>query len=279
MYLTLYLQHLGLWFTVYASCDIQSPSHIVDFIHLFDSLLAIQDITRVALDLRSIFGLQESMDSCAFSFLSSTYSLRNGTRLLRGIATSNDTSRLHFRVPGFKRTRFQHLVDQTRITNSKRCRSPTVATTGNSDLKNYSTPSKQVNIAFLVSGSGRSLQNFCEKLSTGELKKCNVSLVIASKSSAGAIQRAGSFGIPSRIVSPKDFAGNAEAFCEKISELLDKFEVQLVVMAGWMHFYQIPPRYFGRVINIHPSLIPSFCGQGYYGKRVHEAVVSYDFGT
>lgn len=133
---------------------------------------------------------------------------------------------------------------------------------------------KVFRIAVLVSGSGRSLQNLCERIHADHLHGCEISLVIASKPSAGALQRAENFGVPTRVIKQKDFNGNIDAFSEAISHVLDEFRVDLVIMAGWMHFYQIPARYDGRVINIHPSLIPSFCGKGFYGNRVHEAVVS-----
>ncbi|KAI0560038.1 Formyl transferase [Gracilaria domingensis] len=126
----------------------------------------------------------------------------------------------------------------------------------------------------MVSGSGRSLQNVCEQITSGQMEGCQVNLVIASKPTAGAISRAEHFGVPTRVVRQKDYDGNVESFSGAISHLLDEFKIDLVVMAGWMHFYLIPPRYDGKVINIHPSLIPSFCGKGYYGNLVHEAVVS-----
>eukprot|EP00737_Agarophyton_chilense_P003997 gb/GEZJ01004842.1/.p1 GENE.gb/GEZJ01004842.1/~~gb/GEZJ01004842.1/.p1 ORF type:complete len:234 (+),score=18.85 gb/GEZJ01004842.1/:418-1119(+) len=134
---------------------------------------------------------------------------------------------------------------------------------------------KLLRIAVMVSGGGRSLQNICEQIHTGQMKGCQVCLVIASKPSAGALTRAQHFGIPTRTVRQRDFDGNTDHFSKAISHLFDEFKIDLVVMAGWMHFYQIPPRYSGKVINIHPSLIPSFCGKGYYGGRVHDAVVSH----
>lgn len=129
-------------------------------------------------------------------------------------------------------------------------------------------------VAVLISGSGRSLENLCERINAGTLTGCNISLALASKKSAGGIARAENFGIPTRVLRLRDFDDNSEQFSDSISNLLDEFAVDLVVLAGWMHFYLIPPRYEGKVINIHPSLIPAFCGKGYYGHRVHDAVVS-----
>lgn len=133
---------------------------------------------------------------------------------------------------------------------------------------------RSLNVAVLVSGSGRSLENLCEKVEDGSLSGCNMKLVISSKKTAGAIARAEKYSILAKVLRLKDFESDTEAFSEAISNSFDEIEADLVIMAGWMHFYKIPPRYDGKVINIHPSLIPAFCGQGFYGHRVHEAVVS-----
>lgn len=137
------------------------------------------------------------------------------------------------------------------------------------DLKN-----KLCKIGILVSGSGRSLENLCERIQDSKLENCEISVVVASKKTAKAIQKAENFGIPTKVLRAKDFDQDTKLFSEAITDIMDEFEVDLIVMAGWMHFFLIPERYDNRVINIHPSLIPSFCGKGYYGDRVHEAVVS-----
>lgn len=129
-------------------------------------------------------------------------------------------------------------------------------------------------VAILVSGGGRSLENICEKIDSAVVNGCKVSLVIASKKSAGAIEKAERRGIPTRVLRLRDFERSTELFSDAISNVLDEYDVDLVVLAGWMHFYLIPSRYEGKVINIHPSLIPAFCGKGYFGHHVHEAVVS-----
>jgi folate-dependent phosphoribosylglycinamide formyltransferase PurN len=131
-----------------------------------------------------------------------------------------------------------------------------------------------VKAGVLVSGSGRSLQNICERIEAGRLTGVKVSVVIASKASAGALDRAQRFGIQTRVLKPKDYGSDVEIYSNAITAVLDECHVDMVVLAGWLHFYAIPDRYAGKVINIHPSLIPSFCGKGYYGHRVHEAVVS-----
>lgn len=206
-----------------------------------------------------------------YSFVGVIYAplLHNGSkwRLARNEERRTDTSKRlekarSFTPPSKRRVRFS--TSPFLSLNAAEC----------SMSETQNAQSELLRIAVLVSGSGRSLQNLCEKVHSDHLRGCEISLVIASKPSAGAIQRAENFGVPTRVVRQKDFNGNIEAFSDAISHVLDEFQVDLVIMAGWMHFYQIPTRYDGRVINIHPSLIPSFCGKGYYGSRVHEAVVS-----
>lgn len=141
-----------------------------------------------------------------------------------------------------------------------------------------STPNRgresRLRTAVLVSGGGRSLENLCERISTNELTGVQICVVIASKKTAGAVQRAERFNIPVRVVRMKDHAGDSGRFSDAVTAVLVEHNVDLVVLAGWMHFYQIPDTFAGKVINIHPSLIPAFCGKGYYGHLVHEAVVS-----
>lgn len=133
--------------------------------------------------------------------------------------------------------------------------------------------SEALKLAVLVSGSGRSVENLCESIEDGRLTRCKIALVIASKGRAGAIERVKRYGIHAHVIRPIDYGRDINRFSDAISNMLDDFSIDLVVMAGWMHFYLIPDRYFGKVLNIHPSLIPSFCGQGFYGSQVHEAVV------
>jgi formyltetrahydrofolate hydrolase len=125
----------------------------------------------------------------------------------------------------------------------------------------------------LVSGSGRSLENICQRIEDGRLTGIDVNVVISSKASAGALEHAQRFGIESRVMQPRDYESDSDKFSDAISRVLNEFRVDLVVLAGWMHFYRIPDQFMNKVVNIHPSLIPAFCGKGYYGHRVHEAVV------
>lgn len=128
--------------------------------------------------------------------------------------------------------------------------------------------------AVLVSGGGRSLSNLCERIESNLLSNVSICVAIASKKSAGAIDIAKGYKLPVRVAIAKEYSGRADEYSCAITDILDEFNPDLVVMAGWMHFYRIPAHYTGKVINIHPSLIPSFCGKGYFGDRVHRAVVS-----
>ncbi|GAB0489842.1 hypothetical protein MMPV_001068 [Pyropia vietnamensis] len=142
----------------------------------------------------------------------------------------------------------------------------------------YPVARPPVRTAVLVSGGGRSLVNLQQRLDDGRLSGLTIVLVISSRASAGALQHASAAGIPTAVVSPRDFRDAADpvaAHSDAVSAALDAAGVGLIVLAGWLHFYAIPDRYAGRVLNVHPSLIPAFCGRGYYGAHVHEAVVAF----
>ena len=131
----------------------------------------------------------------------------------------------------------------------------------------------KINIALLISGSGRTLQNFIDKINNGYIN-ANIKLVISSNPSAYGVERAKKHGIKTAIINPNDFTGT-KLYSEAITTILDKQDVDLILLAGFSHFYYIPDKYIGKVMNIHPSLIPSFCGKGFYGHLVHEAAVEY----
>lgn len=132
-----------------------------------------------------------------------------------------------------------------------------------------------LNIVVLVSGGGTNLQAVIDALEAGEISNARISGVISNNKNAYALERAKKHGIESVCVSPKEFETRAE-FNEKFLEAVDKMEPDLIVLAGFL--VVIPPemteRYRNRIINIHPSLIPSFCGTGYYGLKVHEAALA-----
>jgi phosphoribosylglycinamide formyltransferase-1 len=130
-------------------------------------------------------------------------------------------------------------------------------------------------IAVLVSGGGTNLQAIFDAIDAGTIHNTTVSVVISNNPGAYALERARKKGVEALYISPKDFASR-DAFNEAFLAKLDSYAVDLVVLAGFL--VVIPPemirRYPNRIINIHPSLIPSFCGKGYYGLKVHEAALA-----
>lgn len=130
-------------------------------------------------------------------------------------------------------------------------------------------------IAVLVSGGGTNLQALIDGIKSGSIPNAKISLVVSNNPGVYALERATNAGIEAKVISPKDF-DDREAFHAALIGALDEAGVDLVVLAGFL--VNIPPemisRYRGRIINIHPSLIPSFCGKGYYGLKVHEAALA-----
>ena len=133
--------------------------------------------------------------------------------------------------------------------------------------------SSPTRLAVLLSGSGRTLQNFLDRSADGTLK-ARVVKVISSRSDAYGLVRADSAGVPTAIVRRKSFP-DTQSFSSAITAEVDACEADLVALAGFMCFYQLPERYANRVMNIHPALLPSFGGRGFYGERVHDAVLAH----
>lgn len=131
-----------------------------------------------------------------------------------------------------------------------------------------------VNVAVLVSGGGTNLQALIDAKAAGSLPNAKLALVIASKSGVYALERAKAANIPSEVVCRKDF-DSQEAFDSAMLETLRRYDIGAVVLAGYLSIVGAPvvAAYPDKIINIHPSLIPSFCGAGYYGLRVHEAAL------
>ena len=129
-------------------------------------------------------------------------------------------------------------------------------------------------MAVLVSGGGTNLQAIMDKIDDGNITNAEISVVISNNSNAYALERAKKHGIEARCISPKNFENRA-AFNEALLAAIQSYEVDLVVLAGCL--VVIPEimvkAYPNRIINIHPALIPAFCGTGYYGLKVHEAVL------
>jgi len=128
-----------------------------------------------------------------------------------------------------------------------------------------------VRLGVLISGSGRTLQNFLDLEAAGRLK-AHVVKVVSSRPDAYGLERARRHGVPAVTVSRRDY-DSVDEFSNAVTDELMAEEVELVAMAGFLSLYRIPQAYAGRVMNIHPALLPSFGGKGFYGDRVHQAVL------
>lgn len=132
-----------------------------------------------------------------------------------------------------------------------------------------------LNVVVLVSGGGTNLQAIIDAVEAGMITNTKIVGVISNNKNAYALERAEKHGIANRCISPKEFASREE-FNEKFLEEVDAMNPDLIVLAGFL--VVIPPamiaKYRNRIINIHPSLIPSFCGTGFYGLKVHEAALA-----
>lgn len=135
---------------------------------------------------------------------------------------------------------------------------------------------KKARIAVLVSGGGTNLQALIDAQASGMIHSGEIALVIANNAGAYALQRAAKAGIPSEVVLKKEL-GSQAAFEDKIKQLLTQYEIDVIVLAGFMSILSesFTSCYPKRILNVHPSLIPSFCGEGFYGLKVHEAALSY----
>jgi len=131
-------------------------------------------------------------------------------------------------------------------------------------------------IGVFVSGGGTNLQAILDASAAGKLPDGEIALVLASRPDAYALERAKNAGVPTAVVSKKECAGQAE-FEEKILAELRAHGIQMIVLAGFMSILSenFTSRFPKRILNVHPSLIPSFCGKGFYGLRVHEAALAY----
>lgn len=131
------------------------------------------------------------------------------------------------------------------------------------------------NICVLVSGGGTNLQSVIDAIENGEIRDARIAGVISSKKDVYALERAKKHGIPSKIIMRKAYESKEE-FDQAILEALKAFDADLIVLAGYLAILgeNVIKAYPNRIVNIHPSLLPSFGGKGYYGLKVHEAVLS-----
>lgn len=135
-------------------------------------------------------------------------------------------------------------------------------------------PKSQTNIAVLVSGGGTNLQALIDAEKRGELGNGKITLVIASKQGVYALERAKSNNIEAIVLARKDYESIAD-FSKALVEAMQNANIDLVVLAGFLTIIdeQVYNAFPNRILNVHPALIPSFCGKGYYGLRVHEAAL------
>lgn len=135
---------------------------------------------------------------------------------------------------------------------------------------------RQARIAVLVSGGGTNLQALIDAERKGIINSGKIELVISNKPGAYALERAKKAGIKSAVVSKKEL-GSQSAFENAVIKLIEDNKIDIIVLAGFMVILSedFTKRFARRIINVHPSLIPSFCGEGFYGLRVHEAALTY----
>ena len=135
---------------------------------------------------------------------------------------------------------------------------------------------RKTRVAVLVSGGGTNLQALIDAQKSGKIHSGEIVLVISNKEGAYALTRAEQAGIPSVTLPRKSFA-SAKEFEDAMLNELEKHEIDLIVLAGFLSILSadFTSRYPNRILNVHPSLIPSFCGAGFYGLRVHEAALAY----
>ncbi|MBQ3589127.1 MAG: phosphoribosylglycinamide formyltransferase [Clostridia bacterium] len=134
----------------------------------------------------------------------------------------------------------------------------------------------KANIAVLVSGGGTNLQALIDAQNTGVIHSGKIKLVVSNNSNAYALERAKNAGINSATVLKKEL-GSQEAFEKELIRIIDEADIDIIVLAGFMSILsaEFTNHYKDRIINVHPSLIPSFCGKGFYGLKVHEAALAY----
>ena len=130
-----------------------------------------------------------------------------------------------------------------------------------------------IRLAILLSGSGTTLQNLLDRIANGSLR-AEIGIVISSNADAFGLERARRANLPSLVVDRKA-AGSREEFSRQIFDACRQARADLVCLCGFLQLIEMPDDFLGRAMNIHPALIPAFCGKGYYGHRVHEAVLEY----
>ena len=131
----------------------------------------------------------------------------------------------------------------------------------------------RIKLAVLLSGGGTTLENIFARIEEGSLD-AEVAVVVATKPDAYGLERAKNHNVEGIVLERKTLE-STDAFSDALDAKLDEYGVDLVCLAGFMVMWKMSDRYLGRVMNIHPALIPAFCGKGFYGHFVHEAVLEY----
>jgi formyltetrahydrofolate-dependent phosphoribosylglycinamide formyltransferase len=132
---------------------------------------------------------------------------------------------------------------------------------------------KPLRLAVLLSGSGTTLQNLLDAIEAGKLDAA-IAVVVSSRLDAYGLERARRHGVDA-VCLPRQAFHDATTHGTELNRLLDQYRPELIALAGYLHLFRFSPSYQGRVMNIHPSLMPAFCGKGFYGMRVHRAVLDY----
>lgn len=128
-------------------------------------------------------------------------------------------------------------------------------------------------LGVLISGGGTTLENLIQRIRDRRLRAVEIRLVISTRRTVRGVEIARAFDLPLQVIRPKDFENPAE-FSAEVTRALRQAEVQLVVMGGFLSLWDLPPDFHGRVLNIHPALLPNYGGKGYFGHHVHEAVLA-----
>jgi phosphoribosylglycinamide formyltransferase-1 len=128
-------------------------------------------------------------------------------------------------------------------------------------------------LAILLSGSGTTLQNLIDHIEAGHLD-ASIVVVISSRPGVYGLERARRHGLEA-LCLPRQVYPEAGIYDDELNRLLDSYAPDLIALAGYLHLFRFAPHYRGRVMNIHPALIPAFCGKGFYGLRVHQAAIDY----
>jgi len=135
------------------------------------------------------------------------------------------------------------------------------------------TTAAPLRLGVLISGGGSTLQNLIERIRDGRLQNVTIATVVSSRGAVRGVEIARDAGLPVEIIRRRNYPDSA-AFSAAITAALEQAHVDLAILAGFLCFWDLPPQFVGRALNIHPALLPHFGGQGMYGSHVHAAVLS-----